>query len=105
MDVSEERYDSLLKAEMILNELEVAGVEHWEGYPMVMDEIKKIEALKEKTEFFAESIMELLSTKIKPMDQDSGFYFEDGTKEELLAYFKDFGVVLDQQPTAVEPAV
>jgi len=104
MEITDERYDSLLKAEMILNEFEIAGVSDWSGYLMVMDEVKSVEALKEKTEFFAESIMELLSTKIEAMDQDSGFIFIDGTKAALIEYFDQFGIIFDEHPKE-EPAV
>ena len=36
MEITKERYDELLEAELMMNALEAAGVDNWDGYSEAM---------------------------------------------------------------------
>lgn len=92
-NLTAERLAELEKAEAVLNALQAAGVDNWDGYDFATEEIRKEEEREEFYDTVAEEIADAIDVHIEePAGQGCGYGLRVGAYDGIIAVLKKYNL-------------
>jgi hypothetical protein len=87
MNISEDTYKELIKAQQKLNALECAGVDNWDGYDFALEEFRAAEEREELIQDIYDDILSIVGEHIEePAGCGAGFGVNPTCNIKLTKY-------------------
>lgn len=93
--ISEDEYEQLQEAKMMLDALKAGGVDNWEWYDESLKELLEAKEKREKLNEVIEEIFEELCSSyiIEPAGRGAGFGMNDGAHKAVARILEKSGVL------------